>query len=58
MDKKLFHTEKFKTLADRNLILLEVDIPYRLDIISPEKMKANKALQKKYRVTHPKVEGS
>lgn len=50
LDKKLFHTSKFKTLSDRNLILLEVDIPRRLDILSPEKLKANKALQKKYRV--------
>lgn len=50
LDKKLFHTNKFKTLSDRDLILLEVDIPRRLDILSPEKLKANKGLQKKYRV--------
>jgi thioredoxin-related protein len=48
--KDLFHTEKFKSLADKNLILLEVDLPRRLDIISPDKMKENKILQKKYRV--------
>ncbi|SDR77779.1 Thioredoxin-like [Polaribacter sp. KT25b] len=50
LDKKLFHTEKFKALADKNLILLEVDIPRRLDIISPDKMVENKSIQKKYKV--------
>ena len=50
LDKDLFHTEKFKTLADKNLILLEVDIPRRLDVISLDKMKENKILQKKYSV--------
>ncbi len=50
LDKDLFHTEKFKNLADRDLILLQVNIPRSLDIISPEKMKANKVIQKKYRV--------
>tara|TARA_B100000795_G_scaffold270063_1_gene262392 strand:+ start:8774 stop:9262 length:489 start_codon:yes stop_codon:yes gene_type:complete len=50
LDKDLFHTEKFKSLADKNLILLEVDIPRRLDVISLDKMKENKILQKKYSV--------
>ncbi|KGL59801.1 thioredoxin disulfide isomerase [Polaribacter sp. Hel1_33_49] len=50
LDKDLFHTEKFKALAEEDLILLEVDIPRRLDIISPDRMKENKIIQKKYRV--------
>lgn len=50
LDKKLFKTEKFKLLSDENLVLLEVDIPMRLDLLSPQKLKSNKALQKKYRV--------
>ena len=50
LDKKLFKTEKFKTLSEESLVLLEVDIPMRLDLLSPKKMKSNKALQKKYRV--------
>lgn len=50
LDKNLFHTEKFKALADKSLILLEVDIPRRLDILSPEKMIENKAIQDKYNV--------
>ena len=47
LDKDLFHTEKFKALAEEDLILLEVDIPRRLDIISPDRMKENKIIQKK-----------
>jgi thioredoxin-related protein len=50
LDKDLFHTEKFKSLSDKDLILLEVNIPRRLDIISPERMKQNKIIQKKYKV--------
>lgn len=50
LDKNLFHTEKFKALADKDLVLLEIDIPRRLDIISPEKMIENKAIQQKYKV--------
>ena len=50
LDKKLFHTEKFKSLADKNLILLEVDIPRRRDLVAPDKMKENLYLQGKYRV--------
>ena len=50
LDDKLFHTKKFKSLSDKNLILLEVDIPRRRDLIAPKKMKENLYLQKKYRV--------
>ena len=50
LDKNLFHTEKFKTIADKNLILLEVDIPRRIDILSAKKMKQNKIIQNKYKV--------
>jgi thioredoxin-related protein len=50
LDKNLFHTEKFKALADKDLILLEVDIPRRLDIISADKMVENKSIQHKYKV--------
>ena len=50
LDRDLFHTEKFKALADKDLVLLEVNIPRRLDIISPEKMIENKGIQKKYKV--------
>jgi thioredoxin-related protein len=51
LDAKLFHTEKFKNLSDKDLVLLEVDIPRRRDLITPVKMKENLYLQNKYRVT-------
>lgn len=50
LDENLFHTEKFKALADKDLVLLEVDIPRRLDIISADKMVENKSIQHKYKV--------
>ena len=50
LDKDLFHTEKFKALADKDLVLLEVDIPRRTDIISADKMNENLYLQSKYKV--------
>ncbi len=50
LDRELFHTERFKNLSDNNLILLEVDIPRRRDLIEPDKMSENLYLQKKYRV--------
>lgn len=51
LDAKLFHTEKFKNLSDKDLVLLEVDIPRRRDLVTPAKMKENLYLQKKYSVT-------
>ena len=50
LDKNLFHTEKFKAIADKDLVLLEVDIPRRTDIISADKMNENLYLQRKYKV--------
>ena len=34
LNTKLFHTEKFKILSDKDLILLEVDIPRRRDLLT------------------------
>jgi thioredoxin-related protein len=50
LDTELFHTEKFKILSDRDLVLLEVDIPRRRDLLTPKKMDENKKLQQKYGV--------
>ncbi|MFY9242866.1 MAG: thioredoxin family protein [Polaribacter sp.] len=50
LDEKLFHTEKFKELSDKSLILLEVDIPHKLDLLTPEKIKENFTLQLDYKV--------
>ncbi|QOD61921.1 thioredoxin family protein [Polaribacter haliotis] len=50
LDKKLFHTEKFKALADKDLILYEADLPRNTDIVAPEKLEVNGDLQRKYKV--------
>lgn len=50
LDKELFHTEKFKELSDKNLVLLEVDIPRRHDLLSPDKISENLYLKEKYKV--------
>lgn len=50
LDNDLFHTEKFKNLSDSDLVLLEVDIPRRKDLLSPDKMSENLYLQRKYKV--------
>jgi thioredoxin-related protein len=50
LDKKLFHTEKFKELADKDLILYEADSPRNKDIISPEKLEINNDLKRKFKV--------
>lgn len=50
LDDELFHSEKFKTISDNDLVLLEVDIPRRKDLIEPDKMSENLYLQKKYKV--------
>lgn len=50
LDTELFHTDKFKALSDRDLVLLEVDIPRRIDLLTPKKMRENYMLQHKYGV--------
>tara|TARA_B110000285_G_scaffold205292_1_gene242940 strand:- start:590 stop:1078 length:489 start_codon:yes stop_codon:yes gene_type:complete len=50
LDKTLFHTEKFKAIADKDLILLEVDIPRRIDLLSAKQMRHNKNIQEIYNV--------
>jgi thioredoxin-related protein len=48
--KYWFNTTRFKDLADKSLIILDVDIPRILDIIFPEKMFENISIQEKYNV--------
>lgn len=56
LDKELFHTEKFKEFSDKELVLLEVDIPRNQDILSDEKISENLYLQRKYSVkTFPTI---
>ena len=50
LDKKLFHSEKFKKLADKGLILYEADNPRNKDIISKKKLEVNANLQSKFNV--------
>lgn len=51
LDRKLFHTEKFKTFADNNLILYMADYPRNLDLVDAETKEANIKLKKKYKQT-------
>jgi thioredoxin-related protein len=50
LDKKLFHTEKFKELADKDLILYEADSPRNTDLLSPEKLEINNDLKRKFNI--------
>jgi thioredoxin-related protein len=50
LDRQLFHTEKFKSFSDDNLILLEVDSPRRVDLLEQKKLSENLYLKKKYKV--------
>lgn len=50
LDKKLFHTEKFKSIADDDLILYKADSPRSTDLLSPEKIKITNNLKRKYKV--------
>ncbi len=49
LDRKLFHTEKFKKFADENLILYMADVPRNRDLVSKKTRKVNNKLIKKYR---------
>ncbi|MEO9571518.1 MAG: thioredoxin family protein [Polaribacter sp.] len=50
LDKKLFHTEKFKAIADKDLILYEADTPRNKDIVSPEKLEITNDLKRKFKI--------
>ncbi|MHB0754166.1 thioredoxin family protein [Polaribacter sp. M15] len=50
LNDELFYTDKFKSISDNELVLLEVDIPRRKDLIDPDKMSENLYLKEKYKV--------
>ncbi|MGJ8745151.1 thioredoxin family protein [Polaribacter sp.] len=50
LDKQLFHTTKFKGIAEKDLILYEADDPRNTDLISPEKLEITYDLKRKYKV--------
>jgi len=48
LNKEFFYTEKFKKIADKNLILVRVDAPRRPNLISELQASYNSKLSKKY----------
>ena len=47
LKKDFWENEEFLAQAN-DFVLLEVDIPFRMDIVSEEQLQANKKLQAKY----------
>lgn len=50
LDKKLFHTKKFKDLSDKDFVLYEADNPRNKDLLSSEKLNENNKLIRKYKI--------
>lgn len=50
LDKKLFHSKKFKEIADKDLILYEANNPRNKDLLNPTKLEENYRLIRKYKV--------
>lgn len=50
IDAELFGSQAFKELSDKNLVLLEVDIPRQIDLLPIEKMTENYTLQSRFKV--------
>jgi thioredoxin-related protein len=48
LDKKLFHTERFESMADESLILFKVDVPRNKDLINEKTRILNKEISEKY----------
>ena len=48
LNKDFFYTEKFKKIAEENLILVRIDSPRRPDLISELQASYNNKLSKKY----------
>ena len=50
LDTELFATERFKELSDKSLVLLEVDIPRQIDLLSVDKMSENYYLKSRFKI--------
>ncbi len=50
LDKNLFHSEKFKAIADKDLVLYEADSPRNIDLISAEMLEVNNDLKRKFKI--------
>jgi len=51
LDKKLFHSEKFKAIADKDLILYEANNPRNRDLVEEARLQENYKLIGKYKVS-------
>lgn len=51
LDKELFSSQKFNDLSKTHFVLYEADIPLNKDLVSEEKLKVNKKLVKKFKVS-------
>jgi len=49
LDRKLFHTQKFKSFADDHLILYKVDVTRNIDLVDAKTRKENNKIRRKYR---------
>ena len=49
--KDFFESEKFKILAEKELVLYEADFPRNRDLVTKEQEKSNKRLQQNFGVT-------
>lgn len=50
LDKNLFHSKKFKDMADKDLILYEANNPQNKDLVEAARMQENYKLISKYKV--------
>lgn len=50
IERDLFGTTKFSNLANTELVLLEVDIPRDMTILTPEKLRDNLTVKEKYKI--------
>ena len=50
IDAELFGTKRFKDLSEKSLVLLEVDIPRKMDLLPVEKISDNYYLKSKYNI--------
>lgn len=50
LDAELFSSERFKELSEKSLVLLEVDIPRKMDLLSVDKISDNYYLKSRFKV--------
>ncbi|PQJ73892.1 thioredoxin family protein [Polaribacter gangjinensis] len=50
LDAELFASQRFKELSEKSLVLLEVDIPRKMDLLSVDKISDNYYLKSRFKV--------